>query len=191
MVKVGLVTSPANPSPAASPLTNSVFPAPRSPIKLTTVPPCRFLTKSEAINRVWSGLLETRTIGVSLFIARNDRSLFLKTLSGPSQPICRSRLNAISEISSAIRFPIVFSRPPAVQKGARNLRRLATHFQGCTLGEAEDSSSSPQSRVDWRLPSAEDRWLIHRLSPSWHALEIDRPATAPQPREDGTASACH
>src|ERR1700760_2300083 len=164
MVKVGLVTSPANPSPAARPLTNSVFPLPRSPIKLTTAPARRFLAKSVAMNRVWSGLLETRGIDVSFFIGRNDRTLFLKTLSCPFQPIYRSRLSAISETSSAIRFPIVFSRPTAGQKGARNLRRLANHFQGCTLGEVEDSPSSPQSRADWRLPSAEGRLPIHRSS---------------------------
>jgi len=54
------VTSSSIPRPSASPLTNSVFPAPRSPIKLRTVPAGAFLTNSEPMNRVSSGLLEKR-----------------------------------------------------------------------------------------------------------------------------------
>src|ERR1700722_17774524 len=147
MVKVGLVTSPANPSPRASPLTNSVFPAPRSPIKLTTVPAGAFLTNSDAMNRVWPGSLELRAIGVSLFIGRNDRSLSRRILSCLLPPVCRWRLSAISGTSPAIHFPIAFSQPSAGQKGAHNLPHLAIHFQVGIPDEVEDSSSSPRSRV--------------------------------------------
>ena len=38
MVKVGLVTRSGTPNPRASPRVKAVFPAPRSPVKATTVP---------------------------------------------------------------------------------------------------------------------------------------------------------
>ena len=56
MVKVGLVTRSSIPSPLAMPEMNAVFPAPRSPVKATTVPgPIAPASRSPSA-RVSSGL---------------------------------------------------------------------------------------------------------------------------------------
>jgi len=106
------------------------------------------------------------------FIARNDRTPFPRTGFCPFGQVCQSPLIARLETSSAILFPIVFSRTAAQQRAARNLRRLANHFQGWIRGAVEDSPSPLQSRGRWRSPTAEDHSRVRRSSPSSRAPEI-------------------
>src|SRR5580704_17561413 len=146
MVKVGLVTWASIPSPRASPLTNSVFPEPRSPIRLKTVAAGVFLIISEPISRVSSGLLEMRCIRAS--VIRNDHSLCSKNESCHFRQVCQSRLSANSGTPSATPSPIAFSPLQEEQKAVRSPLRLAVHFRGWLPGEEEGPPGPPQTRGD-------------------------------------------
>ena len=63
MVKVGLVTRSAIPSPRAKPRTKAVLPAPRSPVKATTVPAFSRAPMDAPSASVSSGLLVVYSIG--------------------------------------------------------------------------------------------------------------------------------
>src|SRR3954452_2118032 len=74
-VKVGLVTSPVYPTPAAMPLTNWVFPAPRSPHSARISPRCKARARPRAYATVSAGWRE-------MVVAMADGQLLLSLSAG-------------------------------------------------------------------------------------------------------------